>query len=376
MMDGLQRRRVVFCLGVLGIAACLLASSAAVGWATIEIVAPTHMSQPVGPNSVTFRAEWWVDDENHTAEATWKWTFPTGHTLVEGDPAELMGNPVSTVFRDPGTWNVTVQATRGGQTEELTLTIYAFGGIFQSMSLFWEYRLPLYRPQIDSPVKTFEVRSGQPSGTTYQWTINPGADKAHIVPYTSTTSETVQLQADQPSAEWGDVRLVLLYTHGGRTVTWAEVGQRALDVHKPQRPPSQRTQPSQLFTQTDNQTYWFWCRFVNYQAVSQLGQCLYNIPWHEDYDRYPDDPGLDITTGDGTTLFTGWLDSAWADPAWPQGNGDRYSHTTGTAWNPDDPELVTHIRQYVWFAGWDPEGMWQNEVTMTTAPAIDVASLK
>jgi len=78
-------------------------------------------------------------------------------------------------------------------------------------------RLVLSNPAGDSIVDSFSAAAGQPNGTTYQWSIDQGADKAEIVG--ATVNASCQVRAKAASGAANDVRIKLVYTNAGLSYT-------------------------------------------------------------------------------------------------------------------------------------------------------------
>ncbi len=74
-------------------------------------------------------------------------------------------------------------------------------------------KLVLYNPAAISVQDTYSASSDVPSGTTYSWTIDRGADKAEIV--SGATSATCSVRAKAASTSVNDVRIKLTYTKSG-----------------------------------------------------------------------------------------------------------------------------------------------------------------
>lgn len=148
---------------------------------------------------------------------TWRWSFGDGSTA---GPGGGVGASINHVYSNTGVYTVTVTVEDSGGPEKdpspgvAVIVVRIIGGDVVSDA----DRLPLYAQ--DSPSVVFRLTAGQPVGTSVQWSISKGSDKARITGSASGQA-SVTLQATEPSAARDDITVSCTISLGdpGGTVT-------------------------------------------------------------------------------------------------------------------------------------------------------------
>lgn len=124
----------------------------------------------------------------------------------------------------PGLYQITLRAddvdglpagdegSRNDDPGSASVTVKVIGGPIHADDVCGK-KLVLYNPAANSPQESFSAAPNQPAGTTYNWTIDQGDDKAEIVG--STTSATCWVRAKAASGAGNDVRMKLTYSNSG-----------------------------------------------------------------------------------------------------------------------------------------------------------------
>ncbi len=334
------RRSVVELLWLVAVSLVLSGGLVHAAGVTVTIEEPTtdaSWSTPIGTPD-TYRAKLIKCDVDRTGEASWTWAFPGG---------ESHENPIGLIFNVPGPHSVTASGTLEGEQGSDSITVNAFGGPISGNT-----HLELLYPESTSPVRTYSALAGQPAGTTYQWAITAGGDKAHIT--TGMTGASVDVKGDAPSAP-NAVTLQLTYSHGGKSAVW-EIG---LTVEKPTKPNSTRGLPGNLVTV--GAPDWACYRQVMYHAESQnAGYVFVNMLWNEIVTVWPDSPWPDVPIQGGRHT------NANGDLPAPDHIG-----WSGYQWNGTDTMLF-HWHQVITLGGWhgwdDP--FWTNNMAGYETPNV------
>ena len=227
---------------------------------------------------------------------------PITQTVNTNANGQSVGN-LTVYCTRPQTLNITASVQDGNHLDEAMVAFQVFGGPVTT----WGGRLgnpttDMYMDCETAPTLICSATGGQPDGTTYDWDVPIGSDKASIDG--PIMGGIVEVMPENPSGLEGDIELRLIYTFHDVSVTacvW-------LTVHEPFAPFSNWVlQPDQSYYDDQVQLYVF-KRYNLYTIESQLGLIIPYPEWRED-----------ITPGDDS-FYQHWITTPFDTP------GDENGH--------------------------------------------------
>ncbi len=266
---------------------------------------------------------------NTNGNVTTTWTSPaSAGTVTVTATVSWVADPKNNVLASSASDKATFNFIGGAITGDTEARYYCSG------------------PSPWSPI--LSAATGQPSGTTYSWSVTAGATKLALVG--ATNQQTVSCQGTAPSdpANMFDVTVQLTYSLNGQNCTSTQ----KVQVRQPSALPLLKSGPATVYYPPNSKAYGFDNEFRRYEVDDQAGKPMAGAMWNEIWDTFVRGAGPPtIIDQDGKTIPV---------PAPTPGNGpadangqvtDQFFYT-GVSF-PTPPTQTTHsvicsMRQRVW----------------------------